>query len=94
MEVDAHARVLGKALREEPRGGHEVHLSLDRGLQQAAWDALGGEAGCVVVMEPDTGKLRALVTSPAYDNNLFAAGISQRDWDALRTSTHFPSRTG
>lgn len=90
VEVDAHARVLGKSLREEPRSGREVHLSLDRGLQQAAWDALGGEAACVVVMEPDTGKLRALVTSPAYDNNLFAAGISQRDWDALRTSNRFP----
>ena len=90
VEVDAHARVLGKTLREEPRGGHEMRLSLDRGLQQAAWDALDGEAGCVVVMEPDSGKLRALVTSPAYDNNLFAAGISQRDWDALRTSNRFP----
>ena len=90
VEVDAHARVLGKTLREEPRGGHEIHLSLDDGLQKAAWDALGGEAGCIVVMEPDSGKLRALVTSPAYDNNLFAAGISQRDWDALRTNNRFP----
>ena len=90
VEVDAHARVLGKTLREEPRGGHEIHLSLDDGLQKAAWDALGGEAGCIVVMEPDSGKLRALVTSPAYDNNLFAAGISQRDWDALRTNSRFP----
>lgn len=90
VEVDAHARVLGKTLREEPRGGREMRLSLDRGLQQAAWDALDGAAGCVVVMEPDSGKLRALVTSPAYDNNLFAAGISQRDWDALRTSKRFP----
>ncbi len=90
VEVDAHARVLGKILREEPHSGREVNLSLDRDLQQAAWDALGGEAACVVVMEPDTGKLRALVTSPAYDNNLFAAGISRRDWDALRTSNRFP----
>lgn len=90
VEVDAHSRILGKLLREEPRAGHEVRLSLDKNLQQAAWDALNGEAGCVVVMEPDTGKLRALVTSPAYDNNLFAAGISQRDWDALRTSTRYP----
>ena len=90
VEVDAHARVLGKTLRDEPRGGHEIHLSLDAGLQKAAWDALGGEAGCIVVMEPDSGKLRALVTSPAYDNNLFAAGISQRDWDALRTNNRFP----
>ena len=90
VEVDAHSRVLGKFLREEPRGGKEIRLSLDRDLQEAAWNALGGEAGCVVVMEPNTGKLRALVTSPAYDNNLFAAGISQRDWDALRTNSRFP----
>jgi penicillin-binding protein 2 len=41
-------------------------------------------------MEPDSGKLRALITSPAYDNNLFAAGISKRDWEALRTSNRFP----
>lgn len=90
VEVDAHARVLGKTLRDGPRGGQEAVLSLDRDLQQAAWDALNGEAGCVVVMEPDTGKLRALVTSPAYDNNLFAGGISRRDWEALRTNKRSP----
>lgn len=90
VEVDAHARVLGKTLRDEPKGGSEAKLSLDRDLQQAAWEALNGEAGCVVVMEPDTGKLRALVTSPAYDNNLFAGGISRRDWEALRTNKRFP----
>lgn len=90
VEVDAHARILGKTLQDEPRGGHELRLSLDIDLQKAAWDALGGEAGCVVVLEPDSGKLRALVTSPAYDNNLFAAGISKRDWEALRTNKRFP----
>lgn len=90
VEVDAHARVLGKNLKDEPKGGHEAKLSLDKELQQVAWDALNGEAGCVVVMEPDTGKLRALVTSPAYDNNLFAGGISKRDWEALRTNKRFP----
>lgn len=90
VEVDAHARVLGKSLRDEPKGGQEAVLSIDRDLQQAAWDALNGEAGCVVVMEPDTGKLRALVTSPAYDNNLFAGGISKRDWEALRTNKRSP----
>ena len=90
VEVDAHARILGKNLRLEPKGGEEVRLSLNRDLQQACWDALNGEAGCVVVMESDTGKLRALVTSPAYDNNLFAGGISRRNWEALRTNNRFP----
>lgn len=90
VEVDAHARVLGKTLRHEPHGGNEAILSINRDLQQAAWDALAGESGCVVVMEADTGKLRALVTSPAYDNNLFSDGISKRDWEALRTNKRFP----
>lgn len=90
VEVDAHARILGKSLRHQPKGGEEIRLSLDRDLQRASWDALNGEAGCVVVMDADTGKLRALVTSPAYDNNLFAGGISRRDWEALRTNGRFP----
>ncbi|GHU96315.1 penicillin-binding protein [Deltaproteobacteria bacterium] len=90
VEVDAHARMLGKALREEPRSGNEMNLSINLALQQASWEAFGGEAGCAVVMEPDSGKLRAFVTSPAYDNNLFSTGISKRDWDALRTSNRFP----
>ena len=90
LEVDAHSRILGKTLREEPLGGRELRLTLDTGLQKAAWEALKGEAGCIVVMEPHSGKLRALVTSPAYDNNLFAAGISQQDWNALRSNKRFP----
>ncbi|MBQ3059304.1 MAG: penicillin-binding protein 2 [Desulfovibrio sp.] len=90
VDVDAHSRILGKHLHTRPRGGQEIHLALDRDLQKAAWEALDGEAGCVVVMEADTGRLRALVTAPAYDNNLFAAGISQKDWNLLRNNKRFP----
>lgn len=89
VEVDAHSHVLGKNMREHPRGGEDVYLAIDTRLQQAAWDALGGEAGSVVVMEPESGKIRVLATTPAYDNNLLAAGISRRDWDALRSSKRF-----
>lgn len=90
IEVDASGRMLGQVLREEPQGGEELKLSLDRNIQKACWDALGTEVGSIVVMEPDTGKLRALVTEPAYDNNLFAEGISRRDWENLRNDPHFP----
>ncbi|MBQ7584977.1 MAG: penicillin-binding protein 2, partial [Desulfovibrionaceae bacterium] len=90
VEVDAHARIMSKNMQYEPQGGQDLRLSIDRDLQQACWDALQGESGCVVVMEPKSGKIRALVTSPAYDNNLFAAGISHRDWEELRTNKSFP----
>lgn len=90
VEVDALGRVLGRKRLQEPRGGELLRLSLDVRIQQAAWDALEGQAGCVVVMDPDTGRLHALVTSPSYDNNLFAEGISHRDWELLRNNKRYP----
>ena len=90
IEVDASGHMVDRVLREEPTGGTNLHLTIDRDLQKACWDALGSQAGSIVVMEPDSGKVRAMVTAPAYDNNLFAKGISHRDWDALRTSERFP----
>lgn len=90
IEVDASGHMIDRVLREEPIGGTNMHLAIDRDLQKACWDALGSQAGSIVVMEPDSGKVRAMVTAPAYDNNLFAKGISHRDWDALRTSPRFP----
>ncbi|MFR1533027.1 MAG: penicillin-binding transpeptidase domain-containing protein [Bilophila wadsworthia] len=45
-------------------------------------------------MEPQTGRLLALVTNPSYDNNLFVGGLSQKDWVALRDDPFHRSRTG
>ncbi len=90
IEVDASGHMVSRELKEEPRTGVDLKLALDMDLQKACWDALGEQAGSVVVMEPETGKLRAMVTAPAYDNNLFARGISHKDWDELRNSPRFP----
>lgn len=90
IEVDVLGRALGKSLVEEPRSGQPARLALDTRIQRAAWDALEGQAGCIVVMDPDTGKLVALVTSPSYDNNAFAAGISRAEWEELRSNPRFP----
>ncbi len=89
-EVDAMGRALNKRLINAPVNGTDVRLAIDRDLQRACWEALGGEAGSVVVMEPNTGKLRALVTAPSYDNNLFASGISRKNWEALSKDPRFP----
>lgn len=84
IEVDVLGRNLNRKLVEQPESGENIELSLDAGIQQAAWDAFEGQAGGLVVMDPDSGKLLALVTSPSFDNNAFAAGLSQKDWVALR----------
>lgn len=58
--------------------GDHVITTLDVGLQQVASDALGGRQGAVIVMEPDTGKVLAMISRPEYDPNTLNA-----DWDIL-----------
>ncbi|WP_367320842.1 penicillin-binding transpeptidase domain-containing protein [Streptomyces sp. HUAS ZL42] len=47
-------------------GGHVV-TTLDRSAQQAAYDGLDGRKGAVAALEPATGRILALVSSPSYD---------------------------
>ena len=89
-EVDAHGRQLGKIEETAPVAGENFTLSLDIALQEAAVKALGEESGCIIVMEPSTGKLRALVSLPTFDNNLFTAKLSEKDWAVLRDDPRHP----
>lgn len=90
MEVNVLGRKMARRLQRAPASGQDIVLSLDNDLQQAARDALGDQVGSIVVMDPDTGKVLALVTTPAYDNNAFASGISQKEWDAICASPFYP----
>lgn len=62
--------------------GDNVVTTLDSTLQQVAYDALGSNNGAVVVMEPDTGKILAMVSKPDYNPNTLAS-----DWDAIISDT-------
>ncbi|WP_159500938.1 penicillin-binding protein 2 [Microbacterium sp. 18062] len=70
---------------QAPQGSNVV-LSLDATVQQAAYDALGDLQGGVVAIEPSTGRILAMVTSPGYDTNLLASHDTssvQASYDAL-----------
>jgi peptidoglycan glycosyltransferase len=57
---------------QSPRGSNVV-LSLDTNVQRAAFEALGDLQGGVIAIEPSTGRVLAMVTSPSYDTNLLAS---------------------
>jgi len=52
--------------------GSSIELTLDPAAQQAAFDALGGQQGAVVAIEPSTGKILAMVSTPGFDPNALA----------------------
>lgn len=57
---------------EDPQGS-AVELTLDPAAQQAAWDALGGQRGAVVALNPKTGEILAMVSTPSFDPNTLAS---------------------
>jgi len=64
---------LDQIVSGQPARGSNVLLSLDPKVQKVAYDALDGLEGAVVAMEPDTGRILAMATSPSYDTNLLAS---------------------
>ncbi|WP_251455112.1 penicillin-binding transpeptidase domain-containing protein [Microbacterium sp. Marseille-Q6648] len=57
----------------QPPRGSNVEVSVDPDVQRAAFEALGDLEGAVVAIEPDTGRILAMVTSPSFDTNLLAS---------------------
>jgi len=90
VEVDAGGRAVRQLRRTPPTSGNNLVLTLDRGLQAVAEAAFGDRRGALVAIEPATGGVLALVSSPTYDPNLFVDGISSQDWDALNNSPDHP----
>ena len=83
MEVDAVGRTLHEELIRPPVAGEDIRLSLELELQKKVYDLMKGRAGAVIVMEPDSGQILSLVSSPSYDNNQFVQGISVDNWRSL-----------
>lgn len=100
VEEDVMGRVI-RVVSEQaaPVPGSNVHLTLDLELQRFVEEALrqgmsrpsvNSPRGVAIVMNPQTGEILAMVSLPTYDNNLFAQGISTRDWQALSENVHRP----
>ena len=90
-EVDHMGRelqVLGEPVPSVP--GKNITLSLDVRLQKVATDAMKGESGAVIVMNPKTGGILALASFPDFDPNLFSGGIDPENWKRLLENPQHP----
>ncbi len=69
---------------QNPKGA-SVEVTIDPVAQQAAWDALGNLTGSVVVSEPATGRILAMVSKPSYDPNLLTVHDNQQVTDSYQS---------
>ena len=95
MQRDQRGRPVGEVFEEykEPRKGNDVYLTLDVRMQLIADRALrDGKVGrgAVVVIDPSSGEILAMVSVPSYDPNKFVPSIRQADWDELLKNKTIP----
>lgn len=84
VEVDGMGQVLQVLGENPPSKGNDIHLTLDLDLQKAAEVALGDLQGAVVAFDPRNGAVRAMVSRPTYDPNVFATELTSKEWERLQ----------
>ncbi len=90
IEVNAVGRVMRELDRQPGDAGADLQLSIDSELQNFVQARLAGESASAVVLDCETGDIRAIASAPSFDPNLFTRGISVKDWTALNEDKYRP----
>jgi penicillin-binding protein 2 len=83
FEVDAKRRPTRVIGRDNALAGSRLNLFLDVALQKKAVELLAGRRGSVVALDPSTGGVLAMASSPSYDSSMFLGGITKNSFQGL-----------
>lgn len=75
---------------KEVKHGERIKLTIDSEIQRNLYESMEGRAGSAVAMDPQTGEVLALVSSPSFDPNAFSLGINQDQYNQLQEDPLLP----
>ena len=78
---------VAKILKED---GENIQLTIDSELQEIMYEQFKEDRGCSVAINPYTGEVLAMVSTPSYDNNDFIKGLSAEKWTFLNEDENKP----
>lgn len=97
VEVDSLGNIKKNLGAIDPVAGDDLALNIDEGLQKKIFDSLssvleksGTKTAAAVAIDPRSGGVLAMVSLPAYDNNLFARGISKEEYQDIISNKDLP----
>ena len=92
IEVDARGREVRKLKQTRPRAGQDIRLTVDTDFQAQVCERLArdGRPGAAVILDVETGGVRALASTPSYDPALLAGAGSRTAWRDLNANADHP----
>ncbi|MBD3616153.1 MAG: penicillin-binding protein 2 [Gracilimonas sp.] len=94
LRVNALGQALGdfedNTLAQTPVQGADIVTTIDSELQIFAEELMKGKRGAVIAMNPNTGAILALVSSPSYDLDRLAGRLDQNYWETINTDSTTP----
>ena len=87
---DENGTYLKQIARQDKQDGNDIKLTIDSTLQTKVYNQMQNDKGLFVVMDPQTGELLALVSTPTFDSNDFVLGLTNDQWDTLNNDTSKP----
>lgn len=88
--IDENGTRLKTLAIQDKKDGTDVKLTIDSNIQKQLYYQMKNDKGFFVVMEPKTGELLALVSTPSYDSNDFVLGLTNAQWDELNSDESKP----
>ena len=83
LETNANNEIVGVLEKKPAARGSDVYLTIDAKLQNFSYNLLKEKEGSIIVMNPHNGDILSFVSHPGYNTNLFARGISSKDYKKL-----------
>jgi penicillin-binding protein 2 len=90
IEVDAYGREVAQLDSVFPTAGANIYLTLDNRIQKEAEACLEGRVGAIVALDPRSGQVLALASSPTFSQEAFERGLSNQEWQRLLKDKRHP----
>ena len=88
--VDQNENRILTIATQDKKDGEDVKLTIDSSLQKQVYEQMESDKGFFVIMEPKTGELLALVSTPSYNSNDFVVGLTTDEWNNLNNDEAKP----
>lgn len=77
-------------LKTEKEDGENIKLTIDANYQELIYNSYVGDNSSTVVMNPKTGEILAMVSTPSYDPNKFVIGMTTQEWNEISSNSDNP----